>query len=127
MSTLNIEIQPAGSEVSKQLLRSVVSLPLPVQDLEEWLLLLGAIAAVLVATGEGGHQIALLVLSSICVRAGDVGVEPRLGDHGQLGEDSAMPSVFTLASKPLSRATRCSPCTYCTMCSSAWLSAFWKL
>ena len=79
--------------------RSVLSLPLPVQDLEERLLLPGAVAAVLVAAGEGGHQITLLVLPSICVGAGDVGVEQRLRDHGQLGENSTMPSEFALASR----------------------------
>jgi hypothetical protein len=37
-------------------------------------------------------------LPSICVRAGDVGIEQRLRDHSKLGENGAVPSGFALAS-----------------------------
>jgi hypothetical protein len=129
ISSIQPGIQPEGPDVSEQFSRSVVSLPLPVEDVKERLLFPGAIAAILIATGEGSHQITLLVLPSISVRTGDVGVEQRLRDHGELGEDGAMPSRIRISFKVCyqERLNVVHVSTYCTMCSSAWLSAFWKL
>lgn len=61
-------------------------------DVEERLHLLGASPLVLVATGERGNEIAFPELSvpGVC-GTGDVRVHYVLGDHGELGENGAVP------------------------------------
>lgn len=57
------------------------------------MLLLGAVATVFVAAGEVGDEVAFLELAILrCGGAVCVCVDEILGDHGELGEDRAVPS-----------------------------------
>lgn len=72
-----------------------VTLRRPIEDVEVRLLLLCTLAAILVASGEVGNDIALLELSvlrgggAVCVCVDEV-----LGDHCKLCKDGAVPSRF---------------------------------
>lgn len=72
------------------------ALLLALQDLEKRLLFLCTVSPVLVTAREIRDQVALPVESVLGVRARDIGVEQALGDHGELGEDGAVPSAEVL-------------------------------